>query len=505
MSYQWIVDGKIAAHFPQKAGNPNYDVSQIYYVPVGGTTADKQEIEYVYYLPSSANRYIAGLSTTAEQKAELDKYLVWHRYWGEVQNKKLIFDNNLEDNYVKIFELQNDATVNAIRIFANTATDAYSLTACLIDYNTGLTVGYGATETTSQTQETLYDVTGYYRTIALNSDVRLKALTKYYIGYLRPDNNKVFNNAYDEVTTGTVKTTGFTTLQQTVSDIYDKNYIGELTGTSCQRIDQVMSANNTILLCTSKPTDTPFEAERVYSRNTTYSARSWYGICDGQNYNNQGTRPVVSALKNMSAGQLGVANKLSWDSNDGYYLFERTNVEIPFTECTANITATTDQRILDLAHFIRDNLYWPSDESITARTFENQASIQKYWTWVSTLDAGIYTTNNTKYVIGNLDGLQNPPSSPIENGLYLKLGDWGGIGSWGNPDILQYKNGSWQNFDPATLFNKTSYEYTATFNEINNGWTAIGTSNTALMNASTATGKDGYFKLMKTDGTSIEV
>ena len=170
MSYQWIVDGKIATHFPQKAGNPNYDVGQIYYVPVGGTTADKQDIEYVYYLPASANRYIAGLSTTAEQKAELDKYLVWHRYWGEVQDKKLIFDNNLEDNYVKIFELQNDATVSAIRIFANTATDAYNLTACLIDYNTGLTVGYGSTETKPQTEETLYDATGYYRTISLNSD-----------------------------------------------------------------------------------------------------------------------------------------------------------------------------------------------------------------------------------------------------------------------------------------------------------------------------------------------
>lgn len=505
MGYQWKVDGKIGAHFPQKVGNPNYDIGQIYYVPVGGTTADKQDIEYVYYLPASANRYIAGLSTTADQKAELDKYLVWHRYWGYVQNKELIFDNNLEDNYVKIFELQNDATVNAIRIFADTAADAYNLTACLIDYNTGLTVGYGATETKSQTQETLYDATGYYRTISLNSDVRLKSLNKYYVGYLRPDNNKVFNNAYDSISTGTVKTAGFTNLQQTVSDIYDKSYIGVLTGTSCQRIEQVMSANNTMLLCTSKPTDTPFDEGQVYGRNPTYSARTWYGICDGQNYQGN-TRPVLSAIRNMSAGQLGVANKLSWDQNDGYYLFERTNVEIPSTECTANITASDqNQRTLDLAHFIRDNLYWPSDESVTARTFENQTSIEKYWTWVSTLDTGIYTTNNTKYVIGNLDGLQNPPNSPIENGLYLKLGDWGGIGNWGNPDILQYKNGSWQNFDPATLFDKTSYEYTATFNEINNGWTAIGTSNTALMNASTATGKDGYFKLMKTDGTSIEV
>lgn len=505
MSYQWIVDGKIAAHFPQKAGNPNYDVGQIYYVPVGGTTADKQEIEYVYYLPPSANRYIAGLSTTAEQKAELDKYLVWHRYWGEVQDKKLIFDNNLEDNYVKIFELPNDTTVTGIRIFANTAADAWNITACLIDYNTGLTVGYGSTETKSQTQETLYDATGYYRTISLNSDAKLKALTKYYIGYLRPDNNKIFNNAYNEVTQGTVKTTGFANLQQTISDIYDKSYIGTLTGTSCQRIDQVMSANNTILLCTSKPTDTPFDIGQVYGRNPTYSARSWYGICDGQNYQGN-TRPVLSALKNMSAGQLGVANKLSWDPNDGYYLFERTSAEIPSAECTANITASQeDQRTLDLAHFIRDNLYWPSDESVTARTFVNQTSIAKYWTWTTSFDAGIYTTNNTKYVIGNLDGLENPPNSPIENGLYLKLSQWNGVGNYGNPDIVQYKNGSWQAFDPATLFDKTSYEYTATFNEINNGWTAIGTSNTALMNASTATGKDGYFKLMKNDGTSIEV
>jgi hypothetical protein len=70
---------------------------------------------------------------------------------------------------------------------------------------------------------------------------------------------------------------------------------------------------------------------------------------------------------------------------------------------------------------------------------------------------------------------------------------------------LLHKNNSWQLFDITTAFESETYEYTATFNEINNGWTAIGTSNTALMNASTAAGKDGYFKLMKIDGTSIEV
>jgi len=509
MSYQWIVDGKIATHFPQKAGNPNYDVGQIYYVPAGGTTADKQDIEYVYYLPASANRYIAGLSTIAEQKAELDKYLVWHRYWGEVQDKKLIFDNNLEDNYVKIFELQNDATVSAIRIFANTATDAYNLTACLIDYNTGLTVGYGSTETKSRTEETLYDATGYYRTISLNSDAKLKALTKYYIGYLRPDSNKIFNNAYDELTTGTVKTTGFTTLQQTVSDIYDKNYIGELTGTSCQRIDQVMSANNTILLCTSKPTDTPFEAERVYSRNPTYSARSWYGICNGQNYNYQGTRPVLSALQAMTAGQLGVANKLSWDANDGYYLFERTNVVIPTYETT--FTATDTQAVTELAQFIKDNLYFT--DSISARTFLNTDFHSSYGNrYKGTLAANtIYKTDSTKYKIANLDGTTAMPQSPSNGDLYLKTGngqdnEWAiAVGSYENPELVQYKNNSWQLFDITTAFEAETYEYTATFNEINNGWTVIGTSNTALMNASTAAGKDGYFKLMKTDGTSIEV
>ena len=63
MAYQWIIDGKIGCHFPERAGlNPNFDVSNIRFTP-DGTSGNLQEIESVYYFDQTAIDAITAKST----------------------------------------------------------------------------------------------------------------------------------------------------------------------------------------------------------------------------------------------------------------------------------------------------------------------------------------------------------------------------------------------------------------------------------------------------------
>lgn len=504
MAYQWIIDGKIGCHFPERAGlNPNFDVSNIRFTP-DGTSGNLQEIESVYYFDQTAIDAITAKSTTAEQLEEANKWRVWHRYWGYVEDKSLAYDSDLTDNYFKIFESPSTMTVTAVNVLTNNNTDV-GTTACIIDYETGLTVAYGTTKTIASTVTTAYGLTGYNRSIAFDNPVTLDALKQYYIAVFRPDNNKTYNIAYD--TTTTAQNKNKVNIQTTASNISNKIFVGELTGTCCQRIDKVMQTSASIGLCLNKPESTPFDVNVVYGRNSTYANRSWYGISDGQNYNYQGTRPVLSAVKAMSASQLSVANKLSWDSSDGYYLFERTNSIIPSTDLS--FTSNDYQAINDMAAFIRTNMNW-HEGGATACIFYNVTEHRGYGYDLGngTIEKeSYYSAANTAFTIGGgLTGESTEPGAAVDGSIWYKTGDWNGHPTNSHNSLVIRKNGNWELLKYSDIFTKVQYEFTATYNEINNGWTAIGTANTALMNESVnANNIAGYFKLDKNDGTTIEV
>ena len=77
----WKIKGKIGCHFPERTGlNPNFDTTQIFFSD-DGVEANVKQIERVYYLPASAAANIDSMSTTDLKKAELERWLVWQRYW----------------------------------------------------------------------------------------------------------------------------------------------------------------------------------------------------------------------------------------------------------------------------------------------------------------------------------------------------------------------------------------------------------------------------------------
>ena len=513
MAQGWKIDGKIGCHFPDRGNvNVNFDVCRIAYSE-DGVAANLKEIEKVYYISPEAAAAIQAKSTQAEKLEELQKWLVWHRYWGQIGTRILEFDQNQESPYFEVFTAMRDMTVQAINVFTDNNTNN-NVEVYIVDYDTGLTVGYGHSQTIASNTETIYDLPVYKRTINLNNNVNLKLGKKYYIICRGQYNSNFFNMAhFSNETLKNVDANGIS-VGSTTYDLSNKTYGGVLSGTAAQRVDQVMDHPNEVHLCMDKPTDTPFNAGNVYERGSNYSTDNWYGICSGENPPTgvqASVTPTLASMIPMHSDDLGVANKLSWDPNDGFSIFRRTNVVIPAYDHVFSGNAYNES-VPEMAAFINTYLYW-SDPNVTTRYFLNDVQINGHNDGVAScqLDARtIYKTDKSKYVIGNLNGQSTMPESPMENTIYYKTGRWGGVPNYSTNSLVRYKNGAWQLLDYTDIFEKVQFATTDAYTIINNGygatgWTTVGQSNLALKNANEYDGKYGYITLDLANGTTVEI
>ena len=506
MAQGWKIDGKIGCHFPDRGNvNVNFDVCRIAYSE-DGVAANLKEIEKVYYISPEAAAAIQAKSTLADKLEELQKWLVWHRYWGQIRTRTLEFDQNQESPYFEVFTATRDMTVQAINIFTDNNTEGY-VEAYIVDYDTGLTVAYGYTQTVSQNQETIYDLSGYKRTVNFNNNVNLKFGKKYYIIFRGQGNNNFFNMAHFSNETLKNVDANSITAGSTTYDLSNKTYGGVLSGTAAQRVDQVMDHSNELHLCSDQPQDTPFEANRVYERNSTYSGYNWAGIFPGEQgqgeHQNWGTRPTLSALSSMNSYDLGVANKLSWDPNDGYQVFIRTNTPIP--DYDLEFSAAAGEKVPEMAAFINTYLYW-SDPSVSARYFMNDYAHAGSYNVAGTLKANtIYRTDNTKYIIGNLNGQSTKPDTAVDKEICYKTGNWGGKPNWSESSLVQYDTSAWKLLNYNEVFDEVQFTIGDAYDVINDGWTLFGYPNTALKNANEYDGKYGYITLDLTNGTTVEI
>lgn len=529
MAYQWIIDGKIGCHFPERGGlNPNFDVTEIKFTP-DGTENALCNIESVYYFDQTAINAITAKSTTAEQLEEANKWRVWHRYWGYVEDKSLAYDSNLTDNYFKIFESPSTMTVTAVNVLTNNNTDV-GTTACIVDYETGLTVAYGTTKTIASTVTTAYGLTGYNRSIAFDNPVTLDALKQYYIAVFRPDNDKTYNIAYD--TTTTAQNKNKVSIQTSASNIAGKTYYGTATGTTmCQIIDEIMKNNNQLVYCTYWPNGSHndwFTTGHIYDRNTNLASNLWYGICDGIKYRTAGVQydnmypgPNWDDLSQMSTSELGVADNrtVPGENSDGYSIFIRTNTQLENYIDTAFTYTGDGAKVIELAAYINTYLNWSVNPDLSARSFLCNKYYQDYnsQTLGTLQENTVYTTNNTKYTVKNLAGQTTEPSTAAAQvgDLYLMSGNhWANVGdSWLTAALVQWNGSNWTGvnlndlFTPVTIENCIEVLENDKQNIQSSAWrTDYGIPNTALMNESiNANNIAGYFKLDKNDGTTIEV
>ena len=177
--------GKIACHFPNNTDNPNYDVNDIRFLPVGGGENDLLYIDKVYALPAGAS--VSSVS-------DLEHYVVWEKI-----SKVLAAGND----FVAIEYIPpEDITLSSISIFTASGTNINQTSVSLIIlHESGLPI---ATSTTSTfTHMTLYGLEGNKQTCSSFNYRKLYAGQKYYIIF--EGSNHDFYPAYFQASTGNYK------------------------------------------------------------------------------------------------------------------------------------------------------------------------------------------------------------------------------------------------------------------------------------------------------------
>jgi hypothetical protein len=158
----WKIEGKIATHFPNAGAGANRDTYQIQYVPPGGTQANLEEIEKVYFVPN-------GATVTAEN---LNNYLVWIRKLVQL----VAGNQNVAIEYIPT----QDISVTDIGIFTDENSTGRQ-PRIKIFHDCGLCVAFtnGDVQTTNQE---LYELSGSNHDAVIQATT-LKAGQKYYIVY----------------------------------------------------------------------------------------------------------------------------------------------------------------------------------------------------------------------------------------------------------------------------------------------------------------------------------
>lgn len=461
MAYDWIVDGKIGCHFPERGEQAavNFDVKRIVYSDDGNQNNIK-EIERVYYIDATAAAAILAKPTTQEQLDELHKWSVWYRYWGEIVNRQLAMDT---DGYVliKYNPGLTDVSANNIGIFTTNSTSDNGRCVYILNEDGWLVGKSNATETKNIDIEK-YGLTGTLRTTTFSTPFVFKAGKDYWIQYYFENCQNAADAYYDGIQGTDYKRLSLSNLYNTNPlDLSQYNYVGTVfdsTAHIADLVDSVLSLNYNDCFLSTKSIYHPLTGlteNYLYARTSSYS--SYYGLLDHSSLPTDQNKPRNDELVNISAGQVFTIKTVTQNYN-GVYIWQRGNQKIPeFDPGYNNVVITGNNAKNNYADFINN---------ITPNKYCQFSAISDI-SYVNLNDGRAPKTDGTIYVRTE-QGLTNCGSNnmqttqignPIAGTVYYKADglDLPGSTVWGADSIVIYLgNNTYADFD----FNKT-YTITA--------------------------------------------
>lgn len=436
----WKIKGKIGCHFPERTGlNLNFDTTQIFYSE-DGVEANVKQIERVYYLPASAAANIDSMSTTDLKKAELERWLVWQKYWESAPVVRQLAQGS---NYYVMQKYEpglSDVTATTISVF--TTRDAtYNRCLFILDDN-GILVGKSTDETITSME--LHGLQGYKRTMTFSPSFTFKAGKTYWLQYYYDGNSTAPDAYYTNEQGLDYKNLSCNGHQSdTPVDTSSMNYIGELFQSNTQMADivaTVLQLNQGDVFRPKRSSEYPVGGMTInyfYERNSNYLNKTITQVDHSDLPANDKYKPKNSELASMSAGDLLV---IGYDNsgNGMVYVWERSNVTMPASITDYNISTKAEIANWIVAANVAGN----------GSTFSNSN-----WDWPYTApatDGSIYVRTNQGSVkfSSSSDALDAPPASPIIGALYLKAANavFPGVESWQADMIVFYDGNHWRMF-----------------------------------------------------------
>jgi len=408
----WKIKGKIGCQFPERTGlNPNFDVTQIFYSE-DGVEANVKHIERVYFLPPSAAANIDSMSTTDLKKSELERWLVWQRYWESAPVVRQLAQGSGYYVMQKYEPGLSDVTATTISVF--TTRNATSNRCLFILDDNGILVGKSNDETITSME--LHGLEGYKRTMTFSPSFTFRAGKTYWLQYYYDGNSSAPDAYYTNEQGLDYKNLSCNGHQSdTPVDTSSMNYIGELFQSNTQMADimvGILQLNQGDVFKPRRNSEYPIQGmtiNRFYERNSNYLNKTITQV-DHSSLPSDKDKPRNSELASMNAGDLLV---IGYDNsgNGMVYVYERSAISIP--------SEITDYSQVQSYSSIAN---WMVEMNVTGKacTFSSGN-----WNWPyanPSTDGSIYkrTSNgNLKFSSAN-DKITSAPASPVVGNIYYK-------------------------------------------------------------------------------------
>lgn len=487
MGYQWIIEGKIGCHFPQKSGNPNFDVTQIFYNN-DGVQANSTEISAVYFLTPAHAATIDAMSTDTEKKEELEKYSVWKRYWGYVENKELVMDT---DGYVlmKYNPGLTDVSANSIGIFTTDSTNDNGRCVYILNED-GWLVGKSNASETKNINIEKYGLTGTLRTTTFSSPFVFKEGKDYWIQYYFENCQNAADAYYDGIQGTDYKRLALNNYYNSSPITGINHYNGETTGADWQMIDQMLSGNAYDVYKTnvqaSYPINLANQPGEFYSKTSANNNLTYKGIITHQS---DAKKPTIDETIGFSANDYVMIKNNSTSQGQHFNFYSRNDISIPGN--TINYT-----------EYLEDNNYLPNllltyNKKDTVLEFTGNAAQYNYRKYAShSLIDYLYALKkdlSLKYST-TADIHDTPPANPVDYDIYYHYGgtQWADEGIY-TYVLMYHANGAWHKFSitDGTFFNEIGSLWdNISYSTIENNFTKLNSQPTVVNIASAPTSAD---------------
>lgn len=466
----WKIKGKIGCHFPERTGlNPNFDTTQIFYSD-DGVEANVKQIERVYYLPASAAANIDSMSTTDLKKAELERWLVWQRYWEAAPVVRQLAQGS---NYYVMQKYEpgvTDVTATKISIFTTrNATDNRCL--FILDDN-GILVGKSNDESIVSME--LHGLTGYKRTMTFSPSFTFKAGKTYWLQYYYDGNSSAPDAYYENEQGLDYKNLSCNGHQSdAVVDLSTYTNKGTTSGNSdWLMIDEMLSGSTNDFYKTSVQSNYPVglnnQIGEFWYRTNADSGSTYKGIIHHQSDSN---KPAAAETDAYSTHEYVMVKDDSTTQGEHFKFYKRNSAVVP-------------SGTLYVEEYLAQESFLP-----TLLLQHNQANTKFEFTGgPAQYNYGFYgyashALNNYMYITKNnlnikysdmSDAVTAQPANPVENDVYLKTGSNWTVGSeeaW-QKILVYYKNGNWHNFsltngdlftEVGSLWDQVSYSDIASY------------------------------------------
>lgn len=453
----WKIDGKIAGHFPGTQ-TANRDAYRIVFAPPGeASPSNFEEIEKVYYIP-------AGIQIT---QANLQNYLVWHRYWENQVNKIL---SDFEGHVLIKYTPNINTTLNSIGVVCSNNGTSYR---CVYVFdNNGILIAKETNETINESIE-LYEFSGVKRTITFSNQITLEENKTYWIKYDFEGSTHgttyftqhpiTTNGVYKELNSSDARnfynSTPYDMAGKTVIDLSSAQHEYEM-------VALALNANENDIFKTTFSIYNPFQWGNTgwYKRTSTLPYHFWTIITHTDD-----TNVFANDLDNDTdhKNKLFIVRKTN-DSNPdtAYKVYRRTNIDVP----------TIQQGYSDLVLSREDNRKDPLAEVLanvgegkgfTIKTLDIGSYPQGH-TLISTNKVIVKSSNANTYLKLNSDGSPTTGPAPTDatpGDVYYHGGPdehgqqyaWKNTGEsetdrWGYSFVIYLGNGQWSYWYPEETY-----------------------------------------------------